>query len=123
MKTIFLALLAPAIGTVGQLLLKHVMRSIGPIGVGEIAAPKQLALALCLNPQFLLATALYFCGFVIWLVVLSRLDLSLAYPILALSYFLVPLLSWLLFGEHIPAMRWCGIGIICVGVCIVGLSQ
>lgn len=123
MKTIFLALSAPAIGTVGQLLLKHVMKSIGPVGIGQIASPLKIVLALCLNPLFLLATALYFFGFLIWLVVLSRLDLSLAYPILALSYFLVPLLSWILFGEQIPAMRWCGIGIICFGVCIVGLSQ
>lgn len=123
MKTILLALSAPAIGTTGQLLLKQVMKNIGPVGIGELGAPRHIVLALCTNPLFLLAAALYFFGFLIWLVVLSRLDLSLAYPILALSYFLVPLLSWLLFGEQISATRWCGIGIICFGVCIVGLSR
>jgi drug/metabolite transporter (DMT)-like permease len=122
-KTVFLALSAPAIGTVGQLLLKYVMKRIGPLGLAELGSPAVIILALLTNPLFLLAAALYALGFVIWLIVLSKLDLSLAYPILALSYFLVPLLSWLLFGEQISMGRWLGIVIICVGVVVVGTSK
>jgi drug/metabolite transporter (DMT)-like permease len=122
-KTVFLALSAPAIGTVGQLLLKYVMKGIGPLGLAELGSPARIIAALLMNPLFLLAAGLYALGFLIWLIVLSKLDLSLAYPILALSYFLVPLLSWLLFGEQISLGRWLGIVIICVGVVVVGTSK
>ena len=123
MNTILLALSAPLIGTAGQLLLKHVMRGVGPIALAQAASPWRIIRQLVLNPTFLLAVALYAVGFVIWLVVISKLDLSYAYPILALSYSLVPLLSWLAFGEHISPMRWVGIAIICAGVAVVGLSR
>lgn len=123
MKTILLALSAPAIGTIGQLILKHVMKGIGPVGAAEAGSLGSIGFRLATNPLFLLAVMLYFAGFAIWLVVLSRLELSYAYPILALSYCLVPVLSHHFFGEHVSAMRWTGVGIICLGVIVVGLSK
>jgi drug/metabolite transporter (DMT)-like permease len=123
MNTLLLALSAPLIGTIGQLLLKHVMRDVGPVASAQIMSPLRIIQQLATNPVFLLAVALYALGFVIWLIVLSKLDLSYAYPILALSYSLVPLLSWLVFGEHISPMRWFGIAVICAGVAVVGLSR
>lgn len=123
MKTLLLALTAPVIGTIGQILLKYVMRSVGPIALAQAASPWLIIQQLVFNPLFLLAVALYVLGFIIWLIVLSKVDLSYAYPILALSYGFVPLLSTWVFGEQIPPMRWAGIAIICVGVVVVGLSR
>jgi drug/metabolite transporter (DMT)-like permease len=122
-KTLVLALSAPAIGTVGQLLLKHVMTGIGPVGSAQLGSLGSICLRLAGDPLFVLAVTLYFLGFAVWLIVLSKLDLSYAYPILALSYCLVPVLSAYIFGERISAMRWAGIGIICLGVTVVGLSK
>jgi drug/metabolite transporter (DMT)-like permease len=123
MKTIGLALLAPIIGTVGQLLLKHVMRNVGPVGFGQLSSPGTIVQQLLFNPLFLLAVLLYVLGFAIWLIVLSKLDLSYAYPILALSYSVVPLFSWLVFGEYVSPLRWFGVAVICAGVTLVGLSR
>lgn len=123
MKTLILAFSAPAIGTVGQLLLKHVMKSVGPIGTVDLASANHIVPRLLGNPLFIAAVALYCLGFLVWLVVLSKLELSYAYPILALSYCMVPLLSHMLFGEQVSLMRWVGIGIICCGVGIVGFSK
>jgi drug/metabolite transporter (DMT)-like permease len=122
-KTFPLALSAPLIATAGQLLLKHVMGSIGPLGAAELISSRSVVLRLLANPVFLTAVALYSLGFVIWLVVLSRLDLSYAYPIVALSFCLVPLLSHLCFGETVSPVRWLGIGVIFAGVAIVGTSK
>lgn len=123
MKTLLLALSAPLIGTIGQILLKRVMRDVGPIALAQVTSPWRIIQQLIWNPIFLLAVGLYILGFIIWLIVLSKLDLSYAYPILALSYSLVPLLSMWTFGESIPPMRWVGIAIICLGVAVVGLSR
>lgn len=59
---------------------------------------------------------------ILWLVAISRLDLSLAYPLLALAFVLNPLLARLLLGENIPWERWVGILVICIGVVIVSLT-
>ncbi|MGH7450155.1 MAG: hypothetical protein ACRENG_02320, partial [bacterium] len=74
-------------------------------------------MALATNP-FLLAWIL-FAGVsaALWIYVLSRFELSLAFPVsTTLSYILILVLSWWLFGEQMSVMRWIGIGLMCVGI-------
>jgi undecaprenyl phosphate-alpha-L-ara4N flippase subunit ArnE len=66
-----------------------------------------------------LGLTFYVMGAAFWLMVLSKLDLSLAYPMLALTYVLIPLASQFILGEQVPALRWLGVGVIFVGVVIV----
>jgi len=56
------------------------------------------------------------------LVVLSRVKLSLAYPMLSISYILAMFFSWLLFKEHIPWIRIVGAFVICIGVSLVSIT-
>lgn len=58
-----------------------------------------------------------------WLVVLSKVDLSVAMPLTSSSYVFVALTSMIFLHEHISLMRWCGILLILVGVLIVSLSS
>lgn len=74
-------------------------------------------MALATNP-FLLAWIL-FAGVsaALWIYVLSRFELSLAFPVsTTLSYILILVLSWWLFGEQMSVMRWIGIGLMCIGI-------
>ncbi|PWQ95727.1 EamA family transporter [Leucothrix arctica] len=62
-------------------------------------------------------------GLVLWLVVLSELSVSQAYPMLSLSYIAVMLLARWLFKEHIPMRRWVGAAFIILGVsCLMGAT-
>jgi drug/metabolite transporter (DMT)-like permease len=122
MKPIYLALAAPLIGTTGQILLKSSMNRIGKIGPTQLTSPVSLAIRMISDPGLVAAAFLYFAGFVLWLIVLSRLELSKAYPILALSYCLVALASWAIFGEPISPLRWAGTAVICLGVVMIGIS-
>src|SRR3712207_6710626 len=115
-RTIMLALTAPLICTLGQLLLKLAMGRIGPIGAADLSNPVQLAVLISRQWLILVARPLYIHGFVVWLIVLSRLDLNVAYALLALGYILVPLVSWLVLGEQIRATRWVGIAIVSAGL-------
>lgn len=123
MKAIALALLVPLIGTLGQLLLKIGIRQVGPVSRSDFGNPVSLLLTVFSNPLILTAIPLYVAGFLIWLIVLSKLDLSYAYPFLALAYVLVPLLSWLILDEHVPTMRWIGIVVVCIGLVFVGWAK
>ncbi len=74
------------------------------------------------SPWVLLGLTLYGIGAVAWIAVLARLDLSLAYPLLALNFVLITLSSRLILGETVPTMRWIGMFVICVGIIIVARS-
>lgn len=120
---IALALMAPVVGTVGQLLLKVGMNRAGPLSRASLNDPVSLFLKVFGNPWIIVAIPLYGAGFLIWLVVLSKLNLSYAYSFLALAYVLVPLFSWWLFGEEVPLLRWVGIVVICFGLMLIGWAK
>jgi len=60
--------------------------------------------------------------FIIWSVVLSKIDLSIAVPLCSFSYILIPCASILLLHEKISALRWLGILIILIGIIFVSMS-
>ena len=57
-----------------------------------------------------------------WLWVLSRAQLSLAYPLLSLTFPIVVGLSTFLFSESISSMQWTGVGLIVLGVSLLARS-
>jgi multidrug transporter EmrE-like cation transporter len=59
---------------------------------------------------------------VIWIMALSRLDVSLAYPMLSIGYVVNAVAAWQLFGEPLTFQRLIGIGTIIVGVLLVARS-
>jgi multidrug transporter EmrE-like cation transporter len=75
------------------------------------------------SPLVLLGLLLYGMGAVAWIAVLARLDLSLAYPFLALNFVLVALVSRFALGETLPPLRWAGIVVICLGILLVARSS
>jgi drug/metabolite transporter (DMT)-like permease len=119
-----LLLLIPAIllSTTGELFFKRGMTEIGPF---EFSAGTILPvlLKIALNPNIWIGGLGFVGGSVFWLFVLSRAPLSLAYPILALSYFVIVVESWLFLGEHLTWQRIAGVAVIYIGVVIVGLSE
>lgn len=59
----------------------------------------------------------------LWIVVLSRFELSFAFPVsTSLSYILILVLSWWFFGEQLSLIRWLGIGLMCIGIFMASQS-
>ncbi|MDR5779340.1 SMR family transporter [Caballeronia sp. LZ065] len=63
--------------------------------------------------------ACYVLSVVVWIVGLSRVDVSIAYPMLSLGYVVNAFAAWYLFGEVMSMQRLIGIGIILVGVVVL----
>ena len=57
-----------------------------------------------------------------WIVALSRVEVSVAYPLLSVGYVVNALMAMWLFGEVVTAQRWIGIGVILLGVTLVARS-
>jgi drug/metabolite transporter (DMT)-like permease len=111
------------LNAVAQLLLKAGASSTGPILIGEAGSGlARNALALAQHPAILGGLACYAVSVVAWIVALSRVDVSIAYPMLSIGYVINALLASWLFGEDVNAQRWLGIGVIVIGVVLVGRS-
>ncbi len=117
-----LILLAVACGVGGQLALKSGMTRVGAIDAAVLVQPAQVALQVLTNPLVALGLLLYGVGAGAWVIVLSKVPLSFAYPLLALSYAVTPVLAWMILGEQLPSIRWMGIATICTGVFLVARS-
>lgn len=117
----WLILLSSICGVAGQTVLK-----IGVSQPGALEATSgfiSLVIMILRSPLMLLGLALYAAGALAWIAVLARVELSVAYPFLALNFVLVALSSQFLLGEYIPAWRWLGVLIICGGILVVARSS
>ena len=120
--SVILVLTAVVISVLGQLSLKMGMNQVGAIDGGSLGRPMETLMRVFSTPLVWLGLSCYGVSAMLWLVVLSRLDLSYAYLMLASMYVLIPLVSWLFLGERIPPMRWVGMVVVVLGVVIVARS-
>lgn len=106
-----------------QLLLKSGANSVGEISMSSGAqALMRTAWSLAQHPGILGGLACYAISVVVWVIALSRVDVSIAYPMLSIGYVVNAALAWWLFGESVNPQRWLGIGVIIVGVILVAKS-
>lgn len=103
-----------------QLLLKAGASASAPIV--SVAGLRAAAAGLALHPAILGGLVCYAVSVVVWIVALSRVDVSVAYPMLSIGYVVNALLAYWLFGEAVSAERWLGIAVILVGVALVARS-
>lgn len=115
----FVLLLSVVTGALGQVSLKKGMLSTRVGSLAELASSPGVLLG---NGWLWLGGALYGASFALWLVVLSRMDLSKAYPMVSLGYLVTSLLGVLLFGEHLSATRISGLAVVMVGVFLLARS-
>lgn len=117
MKTysIWLPLLAASISACGQILLKYAMLQVGPLNFSPAVLLRALG-----QPFLPIALVIYALALVLWLEVLSKTPLSVAYPVLAVTYVLVPFISQFVFNERLDANQYIGMFLILAGVALIG---
>lgn len=105
----------------GQLLIKSQVAVAGAPPATLQAQAAYLATLLA-RPLVLLGLAMAFAAALSWMLVLTRLPLSKAYPFTALSLVLVVACGAAMFAEPVSAVRWAGVALICVGMVLVGMQ-
>lgn len=119
MKGVPLILTAVLLGAVAQVVLKRGMQIYGEVSVASVWG--QL-IPIFKIPHVLTGFLLYALSSVLWIAVVSNVDLSLAYPMVSLAYVVVFLASWLFLGEQISPVRAAGLAIIVTGVLVISRS-
>ena len=122
MKNFLLILVCVILGVCGQLLLKHGMSS-NPDRVDQVREIVPRIVAAFLNPVVLLGFLAYFLSAALWLIVLTRNDLSYAYPMLSMGYIGVLVFSRIFFEEAVTPTRIVGTLVICLGVILISRTQ
>ena len=112
LKIILLIILNVILLTSGQVLWK-----IGLAREGGLSLDNMIRVAL--SPFILAGLALYVVATVIWFIVLSRAELSYAYPLQSMAYIIGVIAAWLIFKEVVPLTRWIGVLVIIAGVILV----
>ena len=116
-----LVLTGVLLNAVAQLLLKAGSGALAGI---ELRASNAVAIAgrLVLNAPIIGGLVCYAISVVVWILALSRVEVSVAYPMLSVGYVVNALAAWWLFDESLSAMRLAGIGVILIGVWLVARS-
>ncbi|MBW3589240.1 MAG: EamA family transporter [Actinobacteria bacterium] len=122
LRTASLAILGVMVATGGQLLLRAGMERVGYIGARQVAKPMKLAIQVASEPRVLIGLVLFVISAGVWLIVLSRIPLSLAYPFAGLTYVFVTVFSKFVLNEEVPGIRWLGLALIVGGIFLVGRS-
>lgn len=117
-----LIVVSVAFAVAGQVTLKAAMTEIGRIGSAQVSNATDTVARAAREPRLWLGLALFGISAAFWLVVLSRVPLSVAYPFVGMSYVFVVLLSRFVLHEHVPASRWVGVFVVAAGIVIIGLS-
>jgi drug/metabolite transporter (DMT)-like permease len=118
-KSVLLIILSITIAVGGQILLKLGMNKIGPVSLNGLGAVGNLFINIFKSPMVLVGLFCYAISAAIWLVVISVVDLSFAYPFIGLTYVLILLVSRFILKEDVNPLRWAGAAIITAGVIVI----
>jgi multidrug transporter EmrE-like cation transporter len=115
MMTLILAVFSVSLNATAQIFLRKTMIEVGqlPINRSEIIS---YALVVLLSPWFIAGMTCYAVSIGVWLIVLSKLEVSVAYPLLSIGYVITAVVGFFFLGENLTLLRVFGIALICGGL-------
>jgi multidrug transporter EmrE-like cation transporter len=116
-----IALLSVLLNAAAQLFLKAGTNVVGTVSFGDANTFNTL-LNIARVPWFWAGFACYGISLFTWIATLSRLPVSVAYPLVSIGYVVNALAAWWLFGESLTMQKLIGVGFIIIGVILVSTT-
>jgi len=113
-----LVLTGVVLNAVAQTLLKHGTNRLGPVEF-SLSQALPLGLRILSDWPFLLGLACYGVSLVVWIAALTRVPVTVAYPMLSIGYIINALIARYWLGETMGLGGWLGIGFIVLGVTLI----
>lgn len=122
MRNFCLIFISVALNAFAQFLLRHGMLKTGdiPLKLEEIW---HLIRAVFTNIWLFCAMACYGVSILVWMVVLSKVNVSTAYPLSSIGYIITAALAYFYLNEPLTTQKILGIVIICIGVIVLTYKQ
>lgn len=117
----------------GLVIIKDIIESFGDLffkkgamatGINNVVLSNVLEFAsrISASPWLWIGILFYLANFFLWIVLLSRVDLSVAFPMSSLTYIIVPAMAIAFLGEKVLLIRWAGIIFIVIGITFITRS-
>ena len=119
MNNILMILGSVLLNALAQLLIRKGMLQIGSVGVGNIV---ENIIPMISNLWLWGAMLSYAVSILMWMSVLSKVEVSYAYPFLSVWYIVAAVAGYALFNENLSVTRIAGIVVICIGVILISRS-
>ena len=119
--TFIIALVSVSLNALAQIALRKTMLTLEQMP-SELSGYFNLALNLLSNIWFMLGMGCYVISIGLWMVVLGKVEVSLAYPLLSVGYILTAVIGYFFMGENVNLIRIIGLTFICVGIIIISRS-
>lgn len=104
--------------TIAQLFLKKGIAATGIDGLA-LGTLGDLVARGAASPLLWAGILIYTLNFFIWMLILYKVDLSIAMPVGSTSYIFVPIVAMIFLNEHVSLLRWAGIALIVLGIHLV----
>lgn len=112
------------LSALAQISLKYGMSSPAiQTGLEQSSAIQKLFFIVFTNPYILIGFLMYIGGAMLWLFVLAKLDVSMAYPYIGLGFIITMLFGALLLGETLSLSRVIGTLLVVGGVTLISLPS
>jgi len=119
-RLFLLVLASVSMSAIAQITLKMGMSGERiQVALGGSIKPWDLVLIIATAPLVWLGLTMYFIGALVWLLVLARLEVTLAYPFVGLGFILTMLLGFFLLGETVSLPRIMGTLLVVLGVVLI----
>ena len=112
---LILILTGVLLNAAAQLVLKKGMSIIGVVQV-DMSSIISMVIKASTNIYIYTGLLFYVISFFVWLMVLSRTEVSYAYPFLSIGYVVAAFVGYFYFGESMSLYKLSGIALICIGV-------
>ena len=120
-SSLLLIFVSVALNASAQLFLKQGTKALG-LAASDVASGGTVLLRAAFCPWVWTGLAAYAVSVALWILVLSRVEVSYAYPMVSMGYVMAAVAAKLLWDEQLSLVRILGIGIICLGVFLVSRS-
>jgi multidrug transporter EmrE-like cation transporter len=119
---VFIAILSSvALNAFAQVFLRKTMLAVEPIATGA-DMPARLIFSVLFQPAFVAGMFCYALSIIVWLFVLSKIEVSAAYPFLSIGYVIAAAVGFFYLGESVTMARLAGIALICAGLVFIAHS-
>ena len=113
-RVVMLAVAQSALLASGQVFLKFGLARMLPFGWN-----RQFWASALLNWQFAMSGLTFGASSLLWMHIIKRYPLSVAYPMISLSYVFGMIAAMVFFHEQVSPVKWLGIIFIMIGCCLI----
>jgi multidrug transporter EmrE-like cation transporter len=120
-----LILISVSLAAVAQLTLKHGMNVVTKDGAAPLSLSDPLATVkrVVLTPSVWIGLMIFGVSAAVWLLVLSRVSLSFAYPFASLTYVLILVFDRFVLHQPISGLRYLGVALIIAGLVLISRTH